>query len=118
MVEIMRTGTLPKISEAVFLPQIIELAQTLGWLSAHFRPAMTAKGYRTAVSGDGKGFPDLMLARERVIYVELKSEVGKLDADQIKWRDRLLKAGEEWYCWRPSDFDMAVDILTKRTERR
>lgn len=104
----------PKISEVAFQEQILCLARYLGWRSAHFRPAQTKDGWRTAVAGDGKGFPDLCLVhakQHRVIYVELKSETGKLSTEQEAWRDALLAAGQEWYLWKPGDYDKATEIL-------
>lgn len=62
----------PLTTEAMFQIEIIELARILGWRVAHFRPAQTRHGWRTPVAADGKGFPDLVLVRERVIYAELK----------------------------------------------
>jgi hypothetical protein len=45
-----------------------------GWRAAHFRPARTAKGWRTPVAADGAGFPDLVLVRRtRIVAAELKS---------------------------------------------
>lgn len=82
------------------------LARVLGWRVAHFRPAQTKRGWRTAVAGDGAGFPDLVLvhrAKERVIFAELKSQRGKLAPEQVEWREALLAAGVEYYCWRPAD---------------
>lgn len=86
-----------------FLPDVIDLARANGWLAAHFRAAKTDRGWRTAVQADGKGFFDLVLVRDRVVYAELKSENGKLSSDQEKWYAALLKSGQEAYVWRPSE---------------
>jgi hypothetical protein len=90
---------------------VIDLARLLKWRVAHFRPARTAKGWRTPVQADGAGFPDLVLVRDRVIYAELKSETGRLSTDQEAWRDAILGAGGLWYCWRPSDWPEVVAVL-------
>ena len=108
---------LPEISENEFQDQIMELAGLLGWHTAHFRPAMTKHGWRTAVSGEGKGFPDTILVRDRVIFCELKRQSGTLSEEQEWWGEWLLAAGQEWYCWKPSDFDAAVEILRRRPEK-
>jgi hypothetical protein len=50
----------PPITEAAFLRQVLDLAKLRGWRTAHFRPAQTSRGWRTAVQGDGAGFPDLV----------------------------------------------------------
>jgi hypothetical protein len=59
---------LPTITEAEFLAQVLQLAKLCGWLTAHFRPAKTAHGWRTAVQGDGAGWPDLVLLRGPADY--------------------------------------------------
>ena len=110
----MRTG--PEISETDFQAQILELAGLLGWHTAHFRPAMTKHGWRTPVSGEGKGFPDTVLVRDRVIFCELKRQSGKLREEQEWWRDWLIAAGQEWYSWKPSDFDEAAQILQRKPD--
>lgn len=111
------------ISETDLLSQVIDLAHLYGWKLAHFRPAMTKWGWRTAVSGDGKGFPDCVLVRPpRLIFAELKAEDGKLRPEQEEWLEllrecqrqaepygRLLMA--EVYVWRPSQFDEIRGIL-------
>jgi hypothetical protein len=75
---------LPGITESEFLDQVLQYAKLRGWRSAHFRPAKTIDGWRTPVSGDGKGFPDLLLVRgDRVIVAELKVGKNKLTLEQI-----------------------------------
>lgn len=101
----------PKMSEEEFLGQVLELAKLFGWGVAHFRPAKTSKGWRTAVQGDGKGFPDLVLVQKRVIFAELKSEGGKMSSEQVEWSDWLQDANAEWYCWRPSDWEEIKILL-------
>lgn len=50
------------------------------------------------------GFPDWVIAgSRRVLYRELKSEVGVLSPAQRLWRDQLVAAGADWAIWRPSD---------------
>ncbi len=93
----MRNG-LP-VSEADFTTAVIELAQYRKWMVTHFRPARTARGWRTAIQGD-TGFPDLVLARGgRVLFVELKVGKGVLRKDQRKWFDAIGNA----VVWRPED---------------
>lgn len=92
--------------EDVLEDQVLEAAGTLGWLRFHPRPARTKDGkVRTAMKGD-KGFPDLTLAHRTrgTIFVELKSDVGKLSPEQELWRDVLLAGGQEWHLWRPRDW--------------
>ena len=100
------------MTENDFLNQLLDLAKVLGWRRAHFRPARTAYGWRTAVSGDGVGFPDLILVRgRRILAVELKSQRGALTEEQGDWLTSLQVAGVETHVWRPADFDAAVICL-------
>lgn len=78
---------------------VIETAQLLGWRVAHFRPARTAHGWRTPVEADGKGFPDLVLVRDRVVFVELKCGRNRLSPEQDAWLEALKLAGVEAYLW-------------------
>ena len=86
-------------SEASLQAWIIDFARAHGWKVAHFRPAQTAKGWRTAVSADGEGFFDLVLARgTQVLFVELKSAKGVLEPAQYEWG--LLICGlADWLAW-------------------
>jgi len=90
------------VTEAEFQRIVIDMAHLFGWRVAHFRPARTARGWRTPVAADGKGFPDLVLAKAgRVIFAELKTDTGRLSDDQQAWRDALPDA----VVWRPRDLD-------------
>ncbi len=89
------------MSEHQLMGVVIELANVLGWLVSHFRPARTDQGWRTPVSADGKGFPDLVIVRDRVIFAELKSKTGRLTYEQGLWREMLEYAGVEYHLWRP-----------------
>lgn len=104
-----------KVPEKAWQKQVIALAQYLGWRVAHFRPAMNARGeWRTAVAGDGAGFPDLVLVRDRVLFVELKTDTGKLEPEQRAWRDALQKAeGVTWHLWSPSMLDEVAEELRR-----
>jgi hypothetical protein len=75
--------------------------------------------------GSQSGFPDRVLVRERIIFVELKRELtGKKSEDekrqptehQREWLDGLAAAGAEVYLWRPSDLDEIAKILSWRTQ--
>ena len=68
----------------------------------------------TPVGADGKGFPDLVLVRERVIYAELKAKSGSIRPDQKIWIERLQQAGAEVYVWRPKDLEIISGILNQR----
>lgn len=110
----MSPRVLPDVSESAFQAQVIELAHVLGWRVAHFRAARTANGWRTAVSADGSGWPDLVLCRERLVVAELKARRGRLTADQRAWLDALAGADVEAYLWRPEDWPHVVEVLSAR----
>jgi len=101
------------VSERDWQRQVTDAADLFGWRWAHFRPAMKANGHwMTPVSGPlGVGFPDLVLARERVIFAELKAEGASLRPSQRAVRESLLRAGAEYYEWRPSDLSAVLDVL-------
>lgn len=94
------------MSEDDLLRCVLDLAKVMGWRSFHARPAMTAKGYRTAVSGDGKGWPDLFMVRgDHVLVVELKGDKGKPTPEQDAWLAALyLHCDNEQMVWRPADW--------------
>lgn len=101
-----------EILEDEFLEQIITLAKLKGWRIHHSRPGWTSKGWRTPIQGH-KGFPDLILVRERTVVVEAKSASGHLSPEQCEWRDAFLGAGAEYYCWKPEDWHMVELVLAK-----
>jgi VRR-NUC domain len=93
------------MTEAELQEAVIGLAHLLKWRAVHFRPAMNAAGnWRTPVAADGKGFPDLVLCRDRVMFVELKSMTGRLSVDQQDWLHALAQSGAECHIWRPDDW--------------
>ena len=104
---------LPRITEAEFLEQVIKFAKLHGWRVAHFRPARTATGWRTAVSGDGVGWPDLILVKGRwLIAAELKrSAKEKPRPEQVAWLDALAAAGVNVFIWSPEYWPEIEKIL-------
>lgn len=92
------------LTEAQFQSWVIGVARWNGWMVQHTRPAREASGsWSTPITGD-IGFPDLVLAHKThgTIFVELKSETGRISTFQTAWLETL-RAGAECYVWRPSD---------------
>jgi VRR-NUC domain len=103
------------VTEHDFTVLVIDLARLHGWRVAHFRPAMTKDGWRTAVQGDGAGFPDLVLVRaNRLLFAELKTDRGILTGEQRSWLNGLRGAHSEVYLWRPKDYNEIEQVLIGR----
>jgi len=102
------------VTEADWSRRVIETALLFGWRVAHFRPARTAKGWRTAMSGHA-GYPDLtLLRRGRLILAELKAGRGVPTPDQSEWlREFGLVGGVEAYVWRPEMWQEVYLALAK-----
>ncbi len=94
--------TAPRMSEADLLRSVIDLANLLGLRVHHSRPARTAHGWRTPISGHA-GLPDLVIVGAGgVLWRELKSATGRLSPDQIVWLKALAAAGQDVDVWRPA----------------
>jgi hypothetical protein len=96
---------LPPQPEASFQRQVLDLARLMGFRAYH-----TWNSLHSAA-----GFPDLVLVRRpRVIFVELKSERGKVGDDQWAWLDDLKRCpGVEVHLWRPSDWPEIEKVLSR-----
>lgn len=77
-------------TEAMFADWLDQARQLGGWTATHFRPARSAGGYVTAITGD-KGFPDWTLVHPdgRLIFAELKGARGQVTPEQRSWLDLL-----------------------------
>ncbi len=122
----------PKMLEKEFQAQVLELAARNHWKAVHFKTVM-AKSARggfygvTPYDGDGKGFPDTVLARAafhakglfgkprpgRLVFMELKRQGETPSPEQEVWLEVLRGTGLcEVYWFQPSDWDEIVRILT------
>jgi len=103
------TQLVPELSEKEWDAQLFAtrtgLASMLGW---------TLSYHTLRSKGSASGFPDRVLARERIVFVETKSATGKVSPAQKGWLDGLARAGGECYLWRPADLDEAAQVLGKR----
>jgi hypothetical protein len=93
-----------------------ELEQTLFQLPTGLAPQLGwDRRYHTYRSKRSpSGFPDWCLARDRIIFVELKAEKGKPTPEQVSWLTALTAAGGEVYLWRPTDLEEAAAVLQLR----
>jgi len=112
---VLRTATGGIVTGAEIQSGVVDLARLQGWRVAHFRPARTSKGWRTPVAADGKGWPDLVLVRERVVYAEIKGDGDRLREEQAAWLQALAQAGAEVHLWRAEEWmDGTVDAVLAR----
>lgn len=65
------------------------------------------------------GFPDLVAVRDRVLFIEIKSDRGRLRPDQMDWMFALGKAGAERHIWYPKQWHNGEieEVLTRRRVR-
>lgn len=80
LAEHMRLRLNQAMTEDELLQAITDAASYLGWRWHHIR-----RSDQALQMGDG-GFPDLVLARDGVVlFLELKTEAGRLSYDQERW---------------------------------
>jgi hypothetical protein len=96
------------MSEAQLQQMVIDLARWLGFLHFHDNDPRRNRA----------GFPDLVLLHTvtgRLIFVELKSEKGRLRPEQDTWMSKL-GIHHEAYVWRPAHWNDGVirQILSER----
>lgn len=93
-----------QITEKEFQATVRQMATAFGW------HVFTTWNSRRSPAGE----PDLRLVhpiKQRMIWVELKTEKGKLTALQKEAIELLEMAGEEVYVWRPSDWELIEQTL-------
>lgn len=98
---------------------VIARARGLGWRVASFPKIQDVKGvWRTPVAADGKGFPDLLLVRDRVVAMELKTGTTPT-TEQFTWLTAFRLAGIEAYVIRPADWEsgLVTELLLSRREQ-
>jgi hypothetical protein len=95
-------------AEIDFQTKITDLCDLLGLKWHHETDSRKSK----------RGFPDLVIAGNEVIFAELKRETGKVTTDQQQWYDRLRAAGANVFVWRPSDWAEVEAVLLRLAGRR
>lgn len=92
------------ISEKAWQAMVLELAGYYRWGWYHTYDS------RRSVSG----WPDLVLVRPpEIVYVELKTNKGRLSAAQKDWLAVLEGCGQEVHVWRPRDLDLVHERLKR-----
>lgn len=91
-----------EVSEAQFQRSVTDALSLFGWLWYHTHDSRRSN----------KGFPDLVAVRgQRVLYVELKREDGRVTVEQSTWLQRLKDAGQSAYVLRPSQMDAFLEVI-------
>ena len=84
---------------------MIELATVCGWLAYHTHDSRRST----------PGFPDLVLVRDVVLFVECKTDTGRnCRRHQQQWISAIDEAGGDARVWRPSDWTEIERTLTRR----
>ena len=98
-----------------FLHTVLKMAQALGWMAFHPRPARTAHGWVTALSGDpGYVYVTLAKAGHPLILAELKSAHGRVSPAQQAWLDVLRQAdGHRVELWTPAEWEYIEAVLRR-----
>lgn len=100
------------VSEAHFQQSVVQLAETCGWRVMHVRPSRV-RGGRWATATSISGWVDLtLLGHDRAIFAELKSDRGRLTAEQKQVIALLRAAGLDARVWRPRDWKSIEATLT------
>jgi predicted type IV restriction endonuclease len=100
------------ITEREWQSQVQRIASSLGWKFYH---APDNKPINGRIQKVVAGFPDLVLVKgDRLVFAELKRELGIVADAQLEWLAALTATGAECYVWRPSDMRKVHDTLTKK----
>lgn len=99
------------MTERQFQAAIVQLARTAGWRVYHTHDSRRSEA----------GFPDLVLVhakRRQLLFMEVKSERGRLSKDQREWLDDLSKATlTAGGVVRPSDWGLVERWLLPQRKR-
>lgn len=81
------------MTEKEFQSEVLDLAKMYRWRAYHTHDSRRSE----------PGFPDLVLLRPPVIlFVELKTEKGRVTPEQAAFLGLLRACGQETRLWRPS----------------
>ena len=91
------------MTEAQFQDAVVQLAQLTGWLVYHTFDSRRSQA----------GYPDLTLVKgRRLVFAELKSQAGRVSAEQQQWLGALRAANPaSVFVWRPQDWDEIETLL-------
>lgn len=96
---------------------VVRYARLMGWNAWHDQATNAPRACRTCktplrLPRNEAGFLDLLLTRRpRVVWVELKSERGKLTDEQRERIEELRACGQEVFLWKPSHWQEIERVL-------
>lgn len=105
-------------NEAAWQHTVMTVLQSHGWVAFHINASIVGTGadgrprYATAVTSQGRGFPDVLAIRySRMVLIECKAQRGVVSMAQQQWHARLaLVPGVEVYVLRPGDGQRLMEI--------
>ena len=98
------------LSEAAWQSQVVGIARQYGFECFH--PPANRPDARGRKQATAAGWPDLViLGKGRALFVELKSETGRIRPEQVETLRRLAEAGCETAVWRPRDLPAVLASL-------
>lgn len=104
----MGTTPEPDWDEPRFQRWLVATARANGWrvriMDQRGRP-----GWRGQAAD--KGLPDLLMAKDRVVWMELKAKGGKLRPDQVEWIAALREAKAEVHVVDPTDWEFIMSAI-------
>lgn len=85
------------MTEEQLVSAIMDLAALSGWKVVHYRPARSAKGWRTPLAGHA-GAPDIIAVHpvRGVLMIEAKSDKGRLREEQQEWAWAITEASRRY----------------------
>lgn len=93
------------MDEKTFRHAVQDLLNTRGWRWTYVPDSRQVQGY--------PGIPDLIAVRDcRLLFIELKTEQGRVRSEQRKWLIDLALTPAEVHLWKPSEWDLIERMLT------
>lgn len=98
------------ITESTFQKWVQQVMAENGWRYYHSPANVPRNGFIQNIKA---GFPDLVAVRgTRLIFAELKREIGKTTDAQDDWLGDLKQTLAEVYIWKPRDKALIREILS------
>jgi hypothetical protein len=106
------------MTEVQLQEAVVALLNLTGWRHMHVRRTI-GKGRRWTTSTSVVGWPDLFAYNPtlgRTLAIELKSDAGRLTAEQTVVLDELCRSGVETLVVRPRDLQTLANLLRRKAQ--